>query len=90
VHLRLRYIIALAAAMPVVLVWVCVFLTALVRGSRIQDCPSCRSVQVRPSWPTKVDKLLGFTGIMPYRCETCQKRFYALKPQRQFSKSRAT
>ncbi len=32
-----------------------------------------------PSWPTLVDKLLNYTFVMAYRCERCQKRFYALK-----------
>jgi hypothetical protein len=59
--------------------WLSVFLVAISRGPEITECPSCRSPRIRPSWPKLVDKILNYSGIMPYRCEKCLKRFYAQK-----------
>ena len=48
---------------------------ALARGNF--NCPYCRSIKVRYSHPTPVEKLLCLIYLRPYRCRACRKRFYA-------------
>ncbi len=40
-------------------------------------CPFCRSADVHRSRKRGfVDRILGFTGIRPYRCHFCERRHY--------------
>jgi hypothetical protein len=71
--------LALAMGAAALVWWLSVFLAAHVRRGRAAECPSCRSVRIRPSWPTLRDKFLSYSGILPLRCEVCRKRFYVLR-----------
>ena len=40
-------------------------------------CPNCGGQNVRPSLAIRLeDKLRGFFQYIPYRCRSCQHRFY--------------
>jgi len=75
---RIRYI-GLGLALVVVLWWLVLVTIALARGRNISQCPNCESTRIRRSWPRAVDKILFPAYIKPYRCESCNKRFYSLK-----------
>lgn len=77
--MRIRYTLALAVGTAAFLSWLSVFLAATTRGRKITTCPVCRSRAIRHSWPTAVDKVLKYSFVVPFRCENCRKRFYALK-----------
>jgi hypothetical protein len=74
--MRIRYMLLLGIASVALVLWLSVFIAALLRGPRMSRCPNCRSDRIRPSWPRMRDKLLRASRIKPYRCEACQKRFY--------------
>jgi hypothetical protein len=79
--MRIRYMLAIAVAIPM-LVALLTWLTAIVIARsrrRIDRCPICKSNRVRPSWPTIMDKFLWISATTPFRCEACLKRFYARK-----------
>lgn len=78
--MRIRYILLLMTGVPVLLAWASVFVLATVRGSRFSRCPACDYNHVRPSYPTIVERVLGYTGVIPFRCENCRRRFYGRKP----------
>ncbi len=77
--MRVRYLVALALALPLIiqLVWMLVvMMMALVRGP-LSSCPRCMSKRTRRSVPRLSDKLyLAF--LLPRRCESCKYRFYSL------------
>jgi len=60
-----------------------VFLAYACRGERLIGkallaCPHCHGAKTRRSKRrTAVDYLLGFAGVLPWRCGTCEERFYA-------------
>ena len=59
-----------------------VFAYAFCRRAKIETtqlvCPSCRSSKARRSRRrTMSDYLLALTGILPWRCESCETRFHA-------------
>jgi len=82
---RIRDLVGLALAF-LTSAWCVAFvvfaIVVVARGWNISKCPSCQSNRIRSSCPTSVDKLLYRTNVMPYRCEACQKRFYAIKRKR--------
>ena len=79
--MRIRYMVLLSLAAVVLTVCLYVIVLAGFRG-RVSKCPRCRSTRLRPSWPSNIDKfLLSVSHVMPYRCEACLKRFYALEPR---------
>jgi len=68
--MRIRYILAIAVAAAALLSW----LTALAIAHsrlRVDQCPSCLSTRVRPSWPTAIDKFLSISAVAAFRCEAC-------------------
>ena len=79
--MRIRYMLALSCRNPQGFCrgWG-VFLVASSRGRQISEgvTPVCRSNRVRPSWPKLIDKILSYSAIKPFRCETCRKRFYGI------------
>ena len=42
-----------------------------------QSCPRCRSPWSHPARREGHEKYLAFLPIRPFRCERCNKRFYA-------------
>jgi hypothetical protein len=77
--MRLRYLLAIAGAIPtlvVLLTWLTTIVIARSRR-RIKCCPSCSSYRIRPSWPRILDIFLNITSVSAFRCEACLKRFYA-------------
>ncbi len=76
--MRIRYMLLLGIASVALILWLSVFLAALLRGRHVTKCPKCLSDRIRPSWPRMRDKLLRTSSIRPYRCEACWRRFYAL------------
>jgi phage FluMu protein Com len=42
-------------------------------------CPQCRSVDCFRSHRYGADHLFGVFGLRPWRCHTCDKRFYAAR-----------
>jgi transposase-like protein len=75
---RIRYI-GLGFGLIVVLWWLTAVTIVWARGRKISKCPHCQSSRVRPSWPRLADYILFAAYIRAYRCEACQKRFYAMK-----------
>lgn len=75
---RIRYMLAIAVAIPTIVTWLIANLIARSRR-RIDRCPKCKSNRVRPSWPAIRDKFLFISATSPFRCEACLKRFYARK-----------
>ncbi len=75
--MRIRYMALLSLASVLLVAWLAVVLTARRRGIR-DKCPSCTSNRIRPSWPKLMEKALP-RFVCPYRCEACQKRFFALR-----------
>src|SRR5262249_6188597 len=55
-------------------------------GNTPLTCPSCRSLKTRRSRRrSALDYLLSVTGVLPWRCEECEARFYArVVPMRNF------
>jgi hypothetical protein len=41
------------------------------------QCPKCASRDVRVSRPRMLDYVYRAFSLSPYRCRSCQKRFYA-------------
>jgi hypothetical protein len=76
--MRIRYMLAIAVATPTLITWLSAIVIARSR-QRVDQCPSCKSDRVRPSWPTILDKFLGISALAAFRCEACLKRFYARK-----------
>jgi transposase-like protein len=85
---RIRYI-GLGLALVVVLWWLTAVTAALARGRNISKCPKCESTRIRRSWPHVADKILFPAYIKPYRCESCQNRFYAIKRVNEIKRKRA-
>jgi hypothetical protein len=76
--MRIRYMLAIAVAIPTIVTWLTAILIARSRG-RISRCPVCKSNRVRPSWPKMMDAFFWISAASPYRCEACLKRFFARK-----------
>lgn len=74
--MRLRYYLAVAAVIVPLFVWLCVAIAAILRGS-ISWCPLCGTRRIRRSMRRSYDRLFPLF-IVPFRCESCQGRFYAL------------
>jgi hypothetical protein len=79
--MRIRYQVALGVIILALGAWLILYLGALRRG-RALKCPRCHSDRIRPSWPKPVDKVFERVSVIAYRCEACQKRFYAVAPSR--------
>jgi hypothetical protein len=58
--------------------WVAVTRLIARRRHPLVRCPNCHSGRMRPSWPLPVDRLLRLFSLIPYRCESCRARYYAL------------
>ena len=76
-HPRRLILLAVAAVIvvPLAVAWLNVLLSAIRRGVPT-TCPDCRSGRIRPSWPGLIEKTFP-RFVHVYRCESCQKRFYA-------------
>jgi hypothetical protein len=76
--MRVRYLLALALAFPVVTLMgrmLVVMIMAVLRGP-VSSCPKCLSKRTRRSMPRRSDKI--FAALMaPRRCESCRYRFYS-------------
>ena len=86
--MRIRYV-GLGFALVIVLWWLTAVTIALVRGRNISKCPNCESTRIRRSWPHTVDNIMLPAYIKPYRCESCQNRFYAIKRVEEAKSKRA-
>jgi hypothetical protein len=62
-----------------VLWWITLAVMIVVRGWNLSKCPYCLSSRIRQAWPRRADRALRYIHVYPYRCESCLKRFYALK-----------
>ena len=43
-----------------------------------RECPRCTSSHVRRARRNFAERALGLIGIYPFRCQQCQRRFFAL------------
>jgi DNA-directed RNA polymerase subunit RPC12/RpoP len=74
--MRIREQLALFLVLAPTILWVVVFVSALVRGP-VTLCPRCGSQRFRHSLKRMVDA--AFPSFVPaYRCENCKKRFRAI------------
>lgn len=46
------------------------------------SCPKCKSGSIRRSKRRLFDRITAVTYHYPYRCMTCEHRFYIFRPQR--------
>ena len=78
--MRIRYMILagmLAVTAIAFIAWLISVCLAIRRGQP-STCPRCDSHRIRPSWPTLLDRVLP-PFVCAYRCEFCQKRYFALR-----------
>lgn len=76
--MRLRYLLAIALAIPAILpiVWMsAIMIMALVRGP-VSSCPKCMQKRIRRSKPRVSDRFF-LAWVLPRRCESCKCRFYS-------------
>jgi hypothetical protein len=77
--MRVRYLLAFAAAIPAIVQiirWLAATIGALARGPGSR-CPGCLSKRTRRSQPRTSDTFFP-AFLRPYRCENCKIRFFAL------------
>jgi hypothetical protein len=76
---HIRDFVELGAMFMIVLA--CGFLVvALVRRYKVPECLSCGAMKVRQSRPSGFfDRLFSLLLIVPYRCNGCRERFYAVR-----------
>lgn len=43
-------------------------------------CPRCGSEDVRRSRRRRVEHLVSWIGVLPYRCDACSRRFLSSRP----------
>jgi hypothetical protein len=44
-----------------------------------KSCRRCRTADIRPSHRRWYDHALGLVGLLPYRCLSCESRFYRFR-----------
>jgi len=78
--LRLRFVVALAAVVFLLLVWLVYWIVRVVQARTllgIANCPGCSSTDVRKT-PDKAlaDGFFRLFGCAPYRCYGCGARYF--------------
>ena len=76
----LRGLVVIFIAGPILVALVAITITAAVRSIRIPSCPKCGRPKVRRSQRDNfTDFAVGYVGLLPYRCRSCLRRFYAFR-----------
>ncbi len=56
--------------------------TELVELARRHECPQCHGIKFRRSRPRSVEWVLCLARVVPYRCYSCNRRFFGLSLDR--------
>jgi transposase-like protein len=88
-HLRLRYLALIVLTLALLIPVGVAMLQALFRSSTMPVCWSCGARQVRPSGTRSATDLPArLLLLIPYRCRSCQRRFYAFRTSRALAQPR--